>query len=142
MESILKDTFLSITDDEELIDYIIEHVPNEDNMSLYNIIADILNGVSSETIYNNIDNLKTGWKHPCCEEMNDIIHEQNEYITNPFEMEIKEGVVECKAIVKDTGRKCGSRRVISKVKQDRSCDEGSSTYSFCMTCGAKWRERG
>ena len=83
---------------------------------------------------------KFGWHHENFTEIRDKIQEQNEFIKNPFEVE--EGVFQCKAIDPKTGKICGSRRVFSYAKQDRSCDEGTSVYCQCVACKAKWRERG
>lgn len=83
---------------------------------------------------------KFGWKHSNFTEITNKILEQNEFIKNPFEVE--EGVFQCKAIDPKTGKICGSRRVFSYAKQDRSCDEGTSVYCQCVACKAKWRERG
>ena len=83
---------------------------------------------------------KLGWKNKVFDDISDRISEQNEFIRNPFEVE--EGVFQCKAIDPKTGKICGSRRVFSYAKQDRSCDEGTSVYCQCVACKAKWRERG
>ena len=85
-------------------------------------------------------NIKFGWTHKNFDEITIKIKEQNEFIKNPFEVE--EGVFQCKAIDPKTGKICGSRRVFSYAKQDRSCDEGTSVYCQCVACKAKWRERG
>ena len=83
---------------------------------------------------------KLGWKNNVFDNISERISEQNEFICNPFEVE--EGVFQCKAIDPKTGKICGSRRVFSYAKQDRSCDEGTSVYCQCVACKAKWRERG
>lgn len=99
---------------------------------IFQIIGDIHNGVELKEILGNIKNNKIGWNHDSYNEMADKIAEQNEFIRNPFEVE--EGVFQCKA--------CGSKRVYSYARQDRSCDEGTSVYAQCVACKAKWRERG
>jgi|AACY02.14.fsa_nt_gi DNA-directed RNA polymerase subunit M/transcription elongation factor TFIIS len=104
---------------------------------IYQVVGDIMEGVPIGDIY------KTSydpWKHSTWEEMAIGIQEQNEFITNPFEVE--EGVFECRAIDPLTGKICGSKRVFSYTKQDRSCDEGTSVYCQCTKCKSKWRERG
>ena len=85
-----------------------------------------------KTILENIKNNKLSWNHHSFDEMNICVAEQNDFIKNPFEVE--EGVFQCK--------QCGSKRVYSYAKQDRSCDEGTSVYAQCVACKAKWRERG
>ena len=107
---------------------------------LYQIIGDLLEEVAVPTILHSINDKKIGWDHPTFRIMADKIAEQNDFIQNPFEVE--EGVFQCKAINSATGIICGSRRVFSYTKQDRSCDEGTSVYCECVACKAKWRERG
>jgi DNA-directed RNA polymerase subunit M/transcription elongation factor TFIIS len=87
-----------------------------------------------------INNNKLEWGHENFKEISNLITEQNDFIKNPFEIE--EGIFQCKAFNKETGTICGSRRVYSYAKQDRSSDEGTSVYAQCMSCGCKWRERG
>ena len=112
----------------------------EYNIYLYQIIGDLLENVDAKTIVKYLQNKKIGWKHHSFKKMADKIVEQNDFIQNPFEVE--EGVFQCKAINPNTGVMCGSRRVFSYTKQDRSCDEGTSVYCECVACKAKWRERG
>lgn len=102
------------------------------NSNVYQIIGDIIDELKLKTILENIKNNKIGWEHHSFDEMNICIAEQNDFIKNPFEVE--EGVFQCK--------QCGSKRVYSYAKQDRSCDEGTSVYAQCVACKAKWRERG
>jgi DNA-directed RNA polymerase subunit M/transcription elongation factor TFIIS len=108
------------------------HDEDRYNNILYQIIGDILLDKNIDTIITNIDNNLIEWNHSSFKELADQISEQNEFIQNPFEVE--EGVFQCKA--------CGSRRVYSYTKQDRSCDEGTSVYAQCVACKTKWRERG
>lgn len=103
------------------------------NLILYQIIGDILSKkIDITMIIQNIKNNSIGWDHHEFKEWSDRISEQNDFIQNPFEVE--EGVFQCKA--------CGSRRVYSYTRQDRSCDEGTSVYAQCVACKTKWRERG
>lgn len=106
---------------------------NRYNNILYQIVGDILQKkVDIPTIIHNIKDNRVEWRHPEFKEWSDCIAEQNDFIQNPFEVE--EGVFQCKA--------CGSRRVYSYTRQDRSCDEGTSVYAQCVACKIKWRERG
>lgn len=107
---------------------------------LYQIIGDIILKVPTKTIIQNIETSKVDWKHPTFKENADRIAEQNDFIQNPFEVE--EGIFQCKAIDPATGKVCGSRRVFSYSKQDRSSDEPTSVYAQCVACKSKWRERG
>lgn len=72
------------------------------------------------------------WKHPHYTDIARIIHEQDDYLTNPFTVE--EGVVEC--------YKCGSKKVWSVQKQIRSADEPMTTISRCTECGNNWTYSG
>jgi len=110
------------------------------SQKLYQIIGDIISKVSVKDIAKNIDQGKIEWDHPNFKENADRISEQNDFIQNPFEVE--EGVFQCKAINPATGKICGSKRVFSYTKQDRSSDEGASVYAQCVACKTKWRERG
>ena len=110
------------------------------NSYLYQVIGDISNQVKLKDISLNLKNKQVDWDHPSFKAMSDRIAEQNDFIKNPFEVE--EGVFQCKAINPATGKICGSRRVYSYTKQDRSCDEGTSVYAQCVACKSKWRERG
>ena len=110
-----------------------QHVYTSDeatyNDNLYQIIGDILEG---KTVKDLLKTKKVGWEHAGFKSMVDRIAEQNDFIKNPFEVE--EGVFQCKV--------CGSRRVYSYSRQDRSSDEGCSVYAQCIACKTKWRERG
>lgn len=114
---------------EENLDQNIETTYSE---YIYQIIGDHLIGKNSKEIITDIDKELLGWKHPNFKENADAIAEQNDFIQNPFEVE--EGVFQCKV--------CGSKRVFSYTKQDRSSDEGTSVYAQCAACKTKWRERG
>ncbi len=100
---------------------------------LYQVIGDLMDPSQTlESVMENVQEQKVGWSHPSFKVMSDRIDEQNDFIQNPFEVE--EGVFQCKA--------CGSRRVYSYTRQDRSCDEGTSVYAQCVACKIQWRERG
>jgi DNA-directed RNA polymerase subunit M/transcription elongation factor TFIIS len=76
-----------------------------------------------------IRNGEVGWLAPECKpfQIEEEIKEQ--FLENPFTVD--EGVLEC--------NKCGSRKTMSYQLQDRSGDEGTSTYGKCFQCGASWR---
>ena len=122
---------------EETLDQNIENTYSE---YIYQIIGDHLTGKTAKEIIADIDKELIGWKHPNFKENADRIAEQNDFIQNPFEVE--EGVFQCKAVDPVTGKVCGSKRVFSYTKQDRSSDEGTSVYAQCVACKTKWRERG
>lgn len=115
-----------------IYDYVLKN--NEDyNTVIYETIGNLLDPeISLEEIVNNIKTDKVLWKNDVFTDIHLKIKEQNDFIQNPFEVE--EGVFQCKI--------CGSRRVYSYSRQDRSCDEGTSVYAQCVACKAQWRERG
>ncbi len=100
--------------------------------NIYQAIGDILQEKSLKTVLANIKSGKINWNHESYDNIRYRIEEQDEFIVNPFVVE--EGVLQCK--------KCGSKRVFSYSKQDRSCDEGTSVYAQCFACKTQWRERG
>ena len=102
------------------------------NEILYEIVGDLLSKTPLRDILSNIKSKKILWKNNIFTDAIFRENEQNEFIKNPFEVE--EGVFQCKA--------CGSKRVYSYSRQDRSCDEGMSVYAQCVSCMTKWRERG
>ena len=108
--------------------------------NIYQIIGDIINKDKINDILSDIKSKKLGWNHKTFYNFSESIKEQNNFIINPFEIE--EGVFTCKSINPETGLFCGSKRVFSYSKQDRSCDEGTSVYAQCFVCKSKWRERG
>jgi len=98
---------------------------------LYEISYELKQNTKITPIFEKLKNGKVGWKN-CI--FNDILRnqqEQDEFITNPFE--IVEGVQTC--------NKCGSKRTFSYQKQTRSADEGFTTFIQCV-CGNKWRYSG
>jgi DNA-directed RNA polymerase subunit M/transcription elongation factor TFIIS len=72
---------------------------------------------------------KIGWEHPIFASVRELQIEQDEFITNPVEVE--EGVLEC--------NKCNSKKTFSFQCQTRSADEGSTTFAQCANCGNKWK---
>lgn len=75
-------------------------------------------------------NEKIGWEHSCFDAVKTEIHEEEEFIKNPFEVE--EGAMEC--------RHCKSLKTYSYQKQVRSADEGFTTFVFCFNCKERYRE--
>jgi DNA-directed RNA polymerase subunit M/transcription elongation factor TFIIS len=110
----------------------IDDIQNTYTLFLYQTIGDIMNEKKLKDILSQIKKKKLGWDHECYKEISNSIDEQNEFIQNPFE--VAEGVFQC--------RNCGSKRVYSYTRQDRSCDEGTSVYCQCVACRINWRERG
>jgi len=106
---------------------------------IYQVIGDILEGSKLSAILENIKTGHLGWKHPHFSEWQMRMDEQDDFIENPFEVE--EGVLECRKVL-ENGQMCGSKRVFSYSRQDRSSDEGTSVYAQCAKCGNRWRERG
>jgi len=108
-----------------------ENIIDEYNLYIYQVIGDILKEEKLKNILENIKKNKIGWEHTCFSEMANSIAEQNDFIQNPFQVE--EGVFTCK--------NCGSKRVYSYTKQDRSGDESTSVYAQCVACKTKWSIR-
>lgn len=104
--------------------------------NIYQVVGDISNGTKLKDILSNIKKGKLGWDHSAFNEIQNRIDEQDGFIENPFQVE--EGIFQCKAIDKKTGKNCGSKRVFSYTRQVRSCDEGTSTFITCVQCGSKW----
>jgi|LakMenE18May11ns_1017448.scaffolds.fasta_scaffold9952539_4 DNA-directed RNA polymerase subunit M/transcription elongation factor TFIIS len=96
--------------------------------NVFHIVHDLKIGKDKNEVLNSIKNKKIGWNHSCFEEIKNALHEQDEFVMNPFE--ITEGALQC--------NKCGSKRVFSYSKQTRSCDEPVSTFSQCFVCKKKW----
>lgn len=108
--------------------------------NIYQTIYDISNNKKLKDILDCIKNQKVGWQHPTFKDMKNRIEEQNNFIKNPFE--VVEGVQQCKAINKSTGKVCNSKRVFYYSKQERGSDEPMTTYNTCCACGAKWKYSG
>lgn len=108
--------------------------------NLYQCVGDILDGKKLKALLGNIKSGKMGWEHPCFKEMRVRMDEQDDFIINPIDVE--EGVLQCKNIVKKTGILCNSRRVFSFSKQCRGCDEPATTFATCCACGKKWEYSG
>ena len=104
--------------------------------NIYQIVGDISRGLKLKDILSNIKNGKLGWDHSAFNEIKSRIDEQDGFIENPFQVE--EGIFECKAIDKKSGKLCGSKRVFSYTRQVRSSDEPMSVFSTCVQCGSKW----
>ncbi len=101
------------------------------NMSLSQVIGDILEGVSLKDVLTGIKSGRTAWSHKSFDTSSRQLTEQDDFIENPFEVE--EGVLECK---------CGSKRVFSYSKQTRGADEPMTTFAICVSCNAKWTYSG
>lgn len=91
---------------------------------------DYENGMTDEQITERYKNNGYGFNHPSFAELKRKTQEQDEYISNPPDVE--EGVVECK--------KCGSKKVYSVSVQTRAADEPMSTRAFCVVCKARWTQ--
>jgi DNA-directed RNA polymerase subunit M/transcription elongation factor TFIIS len=101
------------------------------NLYLYQIIGDLIDGSKLKPLLVSIKAGKLGWEHKSFNEVTIKLKEQEDFIENPFEVE--EGVIECR---------CGSKRVYSYSRQQRSCDEPSTTYAECVACKSKWTYSG
>lgn len=49
-----------------------------------------------------------------------------------YQPEIEEGIYQC--------NRCNGKRTLREMIQDRSGDEGMTTYIICVGCQARWKE--
>ena len=91
---------------------------------------DMRNGMTREEVMERYHNDGYGFNHPMFADLKRKTQEQDDYISNPPDVE--EGVVECK--------KCGSMKVFSISVQTRAADEPMSTRAFCTSCKARWTQ--
>lgn len=71
-----------------------------------------------------------GFNHPIFDQLRKRQMEQDDYISNPYEVE--EGLITC--------GKCNSKRVYSVSVQTRAADEPMSTRAFCVACRHQWTQ--
>lgn len=95
---------------------------------IYQAIGDSLKGISNEDIQAGLLKMKSLWDHDIFTSVRNRVAEQDDFVMAPFEIE--EGVIECR---------CGSKRVFSFTKQDRSCDEPTTVFAQCLSCNKKWK---
>lgn len=95
---------------------------------IYQVIGDALKGESNEAIQAGLLKMKSLWDHDIFTSVRNRVAEQDDFVMDPFEIE--EGVIECR---------CGSKRVFSFTKQDRSCDEPTTVFAQCLSCNKKWK---
>lgn len=77
-----------------------------------------------------LKSVQGGFQNKMFDNLVRIRREQDEYISNPYEVE--EGVVEC--------IKCKSKKVYSVSVQTRAADEPMSTRAICTNCKYKWTQ--
>lgn len=117
---------------EEYIYQLAEDHGHDYTTVLYQVIGDIFSGKKLGEIVSHTKSNKVIWDHPDYEQYRKELDEQDQFSRNPIE--IVEGVEKCK--------KCKSVRVYSYSIQQRSADEGMTTYCSCMACGTRWSHRG
>ena len=106
-----------------------ERTPEE----VYECIGVILaQGVAKKSALKRIKDGRVGWEDVCFDEVRSRLHERDEFLVRPFEVE--EGVLECP--------KCFGKKTFSYQKQSRGADEMTSTYAQCMKCMYKWVNSG
>ena len=98
-------------------------------LNIYQIINEIMKdkSIPLPDLLKKIKNGNIYWKHPFYKEYISKEAEQENFLIKPFEIE--EGVLTCK---------CGSKKVFSYQRQQRSADEPMSTFATCTACGSKW----
>lgn len=123
---------LSIQKNVEIIEKNIYEISDDDQNTytsiVYQVVCDIESKIKLSVILDNLKKNKYNWDHDCFKEMILEEEEQDEFITNPFE--VVEGIIQCN---------CGSKRVYSYSKQTRSNDEAATTFSQCLLCKQKWK---
>jgi DNA-directed RNA polymerase subunit M/transcription elongation factor TFIIS len=79
-----------------------------------------------------LNNDKLLWAHPIFDEERKRIVEENDFMTQPYE--ISEGVLQC--------AKCHCRKIFSFSKQTRSADEPTTVFALCSNtnCNHRWCE--
>ena len=97
----------------------------------YEIAGDILGGKKLKCILRSLKAKEVDWHHQAFTMVAHKLHEQDEFILNPFE--VSEGVLECG---------CGSKRVFSYQRQQRGSDEPMTTFAQCMKCSKQWTYSG
>jgi DNA-directed RNA polymerase subunit M/transcription elongation factor TFIIS len=95
---------------------------------IYQVIGDSLKCKSNEDIQDGLLKMKSLWDNDIFTPVRNRVAEQDDFVMAPFEIE--EGVIECR---------CGSKRVFSFTKQDRSCDEPTTVFAQCLSCNKKWK---
>ena len=131
IETLLK--VLSIKKNADIIEKNIYEISKDDDdlytSIIYQVVHDIFeNKHKLSVILENVKKNNYSWNHECFKEMILEEEEQDEFITNPFE--VVEGIIQCN---------CGSKRVYSYSKQTRSNDEAATTFSQCLSCKQKWK---
>lgn len=102
------------------------------NILLFEVLMSLKNNVKLIDILNQIKTDKLGWNHESFSELKTKQMEQDDFLTNPFEVE--EGVLTC--------QRCNGKRTFSYQKQTRSADEPMTTFAQCMNCKHKWQYSG
>lgn len=95
---------------------------------LYQIIGDIIEKNPMSTILGNIKSGKVCDLHPCFDIVREKTEEQDDFISNPFE--ICEGALECST--------CKCKLILTRQKQTRGMDEPMTTFCKCSKCKKRW----
>ena len=107
---------LSIGDDEEVRD------------ALYEVVTCLQKGQKIKETYRQLVTGSVGFNGHVFKEQREKQMEEDEFITNPAEVE--EGVHECE---------CGSKKTISFSLQTSAGDESTAVWAQCVECSRKWR---
>ena len=70
----------------------------------------------------------SGWQHSSFDKYRKLLDEEEEFLRTPIQ--VVEGVNKC--------GNCGSTRTFCYAVQNRSSDEGTSSFITCVQCEAKW----
>lgn len=99
------------------------------NKFAYEKVGDIMNADGEEDrngVLNDIKNGILGWKSAPYKEFRRKLEKDNSEIAKSISIE--EGDLPCR------NAKCGSKRCISYLSQDRSGDEGMTQHVICVDC--------
>jgi len=94
------------------------------------ILSDLKNGLTDDEVLEKYNSDGYGFNHQDFASLKKQQQEQDDYISNPPEVE--EGVVECNS--------CGSKKVYSVSIQTRASDEPMSTKAYCTICRNRWTQ--
>ena len=100
------------------------------NEVIYQVIGDVISGVSSSDLKAQIKKGGVGWEHPVYAQVKTLVAEQDGFVKNPFP--VADGIGKCPD--------CSGRKAYSASKQTRGGDEGSTQAYRCADpkCRRTW----
>ena len=133
MEPVIRNALSSVLKNETNIDIFSKHLLSLDfddaKDVLYEVVTALRQGDKVRSVYQRLVGNEIGFRGPAFESQRLKQEEEDEFITNPAEVE--EGVHECD--------RCGSKRTMSYTRQINAGDESTAVWAQCVQCGKKWR---